>query len=220
MNEISSINNLNSGKFTYILPKILNESNSKKEIMNALDAMFEWQGHELYYHCYKALDDELIIKWLHEIRLSEEEYEQLKAGCLLHDLGKLSIPLEILNSDKKLSNDDWVIIKKHVLYGYDIVKNWDVPAEVKTIVLCHHERWDGNGYMLHLTGKQNHYLARIMTIIDAYDVMKRGRKYQNKKNLNEIISIFNEGKGKQWDPELVESWVKILEKGGKLYERF
>lgn len=136
------------------------------------------------------------------LNLSEKELIKLKTACLLHDIGKLKIPLEILHKPGKLTHEEYEKIKNHSKYGYDLlVKVGFKDKEVLKMILEHHERLDGNGYPLHINNENIDLLTRILTICDCYDAMKSKRDYKEEKDIGYIKNEFIENAGTQFDKE-------------------
>lgn len=121
----------------------------------------------------------LIGKWLN---FSDNQLMDIILAGLLHDVGKAKIPLEILNKKGPLTYDEFEIIKKHALYGYEIVKDHDeISNEVKKAILTHHEKENGKGYPMGLKGDQKNLYAKIITVADVFDAITTVRVYKDKK---------------------------------------
>lgn len=143
---------------------------------------------------------------------SESQCSQIALAAMMHDIGKLMIPPEILEKPAKLTKEEFEIIKTHVTYGEELLKN--SPGEVmnmaRKIALQHHERWDGNGY-LGYKGEEIDYLARFVTVADVFDALVSKRSYKEgwapKDAFNEIV----EQRGKQFAPYAVDIFVKCYD---------
>lgn len=145
------------------------------------------------------------------IGLSSLELEELAFAAKIHDIGKVFIPEEILNKPDKLTEEEWRIIKKHPLKGYEIVvKNIKTFKNVASIVSQHHEDYSGNGYPFGLKEEEIHPFARIIRIADSYDAMISYRPY--KKALPEDVakSELEKLAGINFDPYFVEVFLKSL----------
>lgn len=145
------------------------------------------------------------------LNLSKEKNDELQLLALLHDIGKISIPESILNKEEKLTDEEWKLIKTHPESGYRILKVIPRFSHIAEGVLYHHERWDGSGYPEGLKGKDIPLLARILTIVDAYDVMISGRPYKEPMTKEEIVEEFKRCSGTQFDPELIDFIMEISE---------
>jgi len=123
-----------------------------------------------------------------KVGLSPSELDKLSLLASLHDIGKISISEEILTKPGDLNDEEWEIMKNHPQRGYKIALASEEFAVVAEEILSHHERWDGDGYPRGLKGEEIPYLARILTIVDAYDVMISGRPYQQAVSKEEALA--------------------------------
>ena len=146
-----------------------------------------------------------------QLNLSEDDSKTLKYGAYLHDIGKIHISEDILNKKMPLNNDEWNILKQHPQNGTDIIKPIESLKHVIPLVLHHHERYDGFGYPSQLKGEETPYLARILTIVDSFDAMTSDRPYRRRKSFNEAIIELKSCSGKQFDPQIVVSFIEALE---------
>jgi len=145
--------------------------------------------------------------------LAPSELDKLALLAYLHDIGKTSIPEEILTKTGDLTDEEWKIMKNHPQRGYKIALASEEFAAVAKDILAHHKRWDGDGYPRGLKGEGIPYLARIITIVDAYDVMTSGRPYQQAVSKGEALTEVNKCAGSQFDPELAEKFVELMREG-------
>jgi len=147
------------------------------------------------------------------IGLSPDEVSMLNTAALLHDIGKIGIPDEVLNKKGRLSKEDWEQIKAHPRLGANIVSN--IPNLVPCIssILHHHERWDGGGYPEGLKGEEIPLEARILAIADSFEAMTSARPYRLALSLEEVVKELRQGAGSQFDPKLVEVFIGIIEAG-------
>lgn len=143
--------------------------------------------------------------------LENSEIHELKMAGLMHDIGKIIIPDEILNKPSKLTEEEWVIVKKHPETGYKILASINEFASLASAVLEHHERWDGNGYPQKLKRNEISLNARIISVADAYDSMTNIRTYNVKRTKEEAIIEMQKNSGTQFDPKIVEIFIdKVL----------
>lgn len=141
-----------------------------------------------YMHCINvALICNVFAKWLH---FSEKDTEMITLCGLLHDIGKLMVPDNIIRKPDKLSPSEYNIVKTHALQGYNILKRYDIAENIKESALMHHERCDGSGYPLGLTGDKINPYAKIVAIADVYDAMTAARIYRGPLCPFKVISIF------------------------------
>ena len=142
-----------------------------------------------------------------EMRLSENELDELELVAILHDIGKISIDKNILTKPGSLTQAEWREIKKHPEIGFRIVKSTIGLSHIAEYILCHHEHWDGNGYPLGLSGTNIPLISRIIAVIDAFDAMTQDRSYRKafseERAVKEILSC----KGTQFDPEIADIFI-------------
>ncbi len=146
-----------------------------------------------------------------DIGLSEFKLKRLRLLALLHDIGKISTPDNILFKPGKLTEEEWEIMKRHSEEGYKMATNIPQLVPIARDILHHHERWDGTGYPKGLKGREIPILSRIISIVDAYDTMLTDRPYKKAMTKEEAIRELKENAGTQFDPELVERFIKIIE---------
>ncbi len=146
-----------------------------------------------------------------KLGLSEEDIRRLQIGGLFHDVGKIGVPDNILQKNGKLSDDEYSEIKNHPSIGAHILSTASIFQDILPIVKYHHERYDGNGYPERLQGENIPYLARITAISDTFDAMTSKRVYRDAIPLDRVIEEFKRCKGTQFDPELADLFVDILE---------
>lgn len=145
------------------------------------------------------------------LNLSEVDLKTIKIGGLFHDIGKIGVPDEILKKNSKLTDDEYSEIKNHPSIGVHILSSATIFHNILPIVKHHHEKYDGNGYPGRLKGNNIPLLARIATIADSFDAMTSKRTYRNSLSLETVISEFKKCKGSQFDPELTDIFLDILE---------
>lgn len=137
-------------------------------------------------------------------RFSEEEIKSYYYACLLHDVGKVSIPDHILTKPSSLTDNEFEIIKTHPVVGVNAIKHIEGLQDSVSVILHHHERWDGQGYPDKLAGEEIPLMARITAVADAFDAMTTKRSYRDALSLEEAYDRIVQGKGTQFDPLIVE----------------
>jgi putative nucleotidyltransferase with HDIG domain len=148
-----------------------------------------------------------------ELRLDAREQRHLEFGALLHDIGKLHTPDEILNKPGKLTPEEWGIIKRHPEDGQAMLDRiGGVLAEVGLIVRGHHERWDGRGYPDGLVAEQTPLAARIICVCDAFSAMTTNRPYRGAMPVDEALDELDTCAGTQFDPEVVKAVRAVVER--------
>ncbi|MFA9422640.1 MAG: HD domain-containing phosphohydrolase, partial [Sedimentibacter sp.] len=152
--------------------------------------------------------------------LAEKDRKILRYGAYLHDIGKIQISKDILIKRTKLTDEEWNILKCHPENGVEIVRTVDALEEVLPIILYHHERYDGTGYPKALKAKDIPYLARILSIADSFDAMTSTRTYRQRKGYEEAIKELERCSATQFDPDITQEFIRMLEKNKDTLEIF
>ncbi len=147
--------------------------------------------------------------------LSEIDINRLSLLASLHDIGKISVPEEVLNKPGGLTDSEWKKIREHPERGYRIASATEEFLSVAREILSHHERWDGNGYPNGLEGEEIPYLARIISIVDAFDVMTNDRPYKKAITKKAALNEIEKCAGSQFDPELAREFIVIQKQNVK-----
>ncbi len=145
-----------------------------------------------------------------ELKWPEDRVEFLKYVALIHDVGKVTIPEEILRKDSILTKDEYDIMKKHSAAGAEVIRDVNYFAAGSDIIKHHHERWDGTGYPDQLKGEVIPVGARILAVADAYDAMTSTRPYREALEPLEAIREIKNCSGTQFDPEMVKAMTRII----------
>ena len=153
----------------------------------------------------------LAITFGRTLGLDRQRLELLGLGALLHDIGKMEVPLEILNKPGRLTDEEFDIVKSHSMNGYNLLRQKeDMPTEVLEIVRSHHERINGRGYPQGLTGELIDQLTQITSIVDVYDAITSDRCYHDGISPHEALKNMFDWAGDNFDAELVEQFIKCL----------
>lgn len=147
------------------------------------------------------------------LRTSEEYREILKESALLHDIGKIGIPENILNKTGKLTDEEYEVMKRHVEASVEIIRHLPSMDYVIPAVIGHHERYDGRGYPRRIAGRDIPLAARILCIADSFDAMVSKRSYKSSMSVDFAINELEKGAGTQFDPELVPTFVELVRTG-------
>jgi len=148
-----------------------------------------------------------------EMGYSNEEIKDIEWAGLVHDIGKILISKRILNKKGVLTAEEYEEIKKHSIWGYEVLVKSEELKEVALYVRHHHERWDGNGYPDALKAGEIPEVARIIALADAWDTMRSDRVYRKRLSREIAIQELIDNRGKQFDPEIVDIALKLIEKG-------
>ena len=146
-----------------------------------------------------------------QLGFSESEKEIIRNAGILHDIGKISISDSILQKPDKLTKDEYAIVKKHPNIGVSIIKPLSFLKKERKIILEHHERFDGKGYH-EMTLDKIPLASRILTVADSFDAMTSDRPYRKALPLEDTLEELKRNKGTQFDPEIVDVFMKIIEK--------
>jgi PAS domain S-box-containing protein len=145
-----------------------------------------------------------------QLGFDEQALINVLRGALLHDLGKVGVPDNILLKPGPLTSDEWVIMRQHPLYAYDLLKEIDYLVGALDIPYCHHEHWDGGGYPRGLKGEEIPLSARIFTIVDVWDALLSDRPYRPAWNKQAVLNYLDEQSGKLFDPEIVKIFIRLI----------
>ena len=145
-----------------------------------------------------------------EMGISEEQVEGIRTACLLHDIGKITIPIEILSKPGKLNEIEFTFIKKHPKVGYDILKGIEFPWKIAQIILQHHERLDGSGYPSGIGREEILLEARILGVADVVEAMSSHRPYRPSRGVDKALGEILENRGVLYEPEIVNKCLKIF----------
>jgi putative nucleotidyltransferase with HDIG domain len=160
-------------------------------------------------HCKSVVG--LALEVAEHLNLAPERQRNLEFAALLHDVGKIAIPKEIINKPGKLDPHEWTIIKTHTLEGQKMLERvGGFMREVGIIVRSHHERWDGGGYPDGLGGEQIPLEARIISCCDAWNAMRTDRPYRNALAIDVAIAELLAGAGRQFDPHVVDTFTRMV----------
>lgn len=143
-----------------------------------------------------------------KLKLTKDQIKELEFAGLMHDIGKITIPDNILDKPGKLTDEEWVTMKKHTINGYNILRSADKYSRLAEYALTHHERWDGTGYPNGLKGKNIPLFSRIISISDAYEAMTADRAYRKALDKKIAVAELYRCAGSQFDEALVEKFVK------------
>lgn len=145
--------------------------------------------------------------------LDKNELEKLKLAAILHDIGKIGIRDSVLLKEGKLTDEEFVLIKKHALFGAEILQHVKKLEVILPGVKYHHENFDGSGYPEKLKGEQIPLIARIIAVADTFDAMTTDRPYRRGLFFEEALLELKKKEGTQFDPKVVEAFIKVFEKG-------
>jgi diguanylate cyclase (GGDEF)-like protein/putative nucleotidyltransferase with HDIG domain len=170
--------------------------------IEALALAIEAKDHTTHTHLQRVRT--YAVELARELKLNEDEIEALRAAALLHDIGKLAVPEQIINKPGRLTPEEFERMKVHPLVGAEILERVAFPYPVAPIVRSHHERWDGSGYPEGLSGEQIPMGARILAVVDCLDALASHRQYRPALPLIEAMAKVKEKAGTWFDPNVVQ----------------
>ncbi|MEP6732298.1 MAG: HD domain-containing phosphohydrolase [bacterium] len=163
-------------------------------------------------HCVRVADLSCAL-WSRVSAGDDTSLFWFRIGALLHDVGKLMVPAEVLNKPGKLNDEEWRLIQSHPSAGVELLADIDFPWDVRPIVESHHERWDGGGYPHKLAGEAIPLTARVLCIADVYDALTSKRSYKQAFNHDDAMEIMRGDVGRQFDPALFTAFEDIVRRG-------
>jgi PAS domain S-box-containing protein len=222
-----SLNPVILGKETYFLvvPRDASEAQLTREYLRkanhdlviAYDATIEgWaralelRDKETEGHTQRVT--EMTIQLAVSLGFTYNELIQVRRGALLHDIGKVGVPDSILHKQGPLTDDEWVVMKKHPQFAYDLLDPIEYLRPAIVIPHCHHERWDGQGYPRGLRGEQIPLEARLFAVVDVWDALTHPRPYRSQSlSLTDAWAVIESGGSKHFDDKIVRAFRALLE---------
>ncbi len=183
--------------------------NTYQQTLEALISALDFREQSTAGHSKRAVDYTKLLAL--EMGIQGEELISITRGALLHDVGKIGISDSILLKPGKLMDNEWEIMKRHPIYGYEMLKDIKFLEQCLDIILYHHERFDGKGYPQRIKGEDIAIGARIFAVVDAFDAITSNRVYRSAQSFKKAYDILRENEGTQFDPYVVESFAKIPE---------
>ena len=183
-----------------------------KKVSSDIIASIEKKLHEKSAETRETYDriKNLALAIGRSLKLQKADMDNLALFSDFHDIGKAAIKASILNKKARLVEKEWQIMKMHPEIGYRIAKSSTELVMIADAILAHHENWDGTGYPYHLKGSKIPVLARIIAVVEAYDVMTKGRTYKKPVSREEAIEELTRNAKKQFDPRIVNSFIELM----------
>jgi HD-GYP domain-containing protein (c-di-GMP phosphodiesterase class II) len=142
--------------------------------------------------------------------VKDEDMIHVRWGALLHDIGKMGIPDDILLKPGALTEEEWVIMRKHPEYAFKMLSSISYLRPALDIPYCHHEKWDGSGYPRSLKGDDIPLVARIFAVIDVWDALSSDRPYRDAWPQEKIFNYIREQTGSHFDPDVVDAFLNLI----------
>jgi putative two-component system response regulator len=192
----------------------LREANT--QLLSAYEATIEGWSHALDLrdqetegHSQRVT--ELTLKLAKILGMSDDEIMHIRRGALLHDMGKIGIPDSILHKPAALTDEEWVVMRKHPQFVYDMLYSVEYLRPALNIPYCHHEKWDGTGYPRGLKGEQIPLAARLFAVVDVWDALTSDRPYRPAWSQEDALIFIREQSGSHFDPQVVDLFFKVIE---------
>jgi putative nucleotidyltransferase with HDIG domain len=189
---------------------------SKTELVAAYDTTLEgWvrvldlRDRETTGHSQRVVD--LTIRLAQRMNVPETQLEHIRRGALLHDIGKMAVPDEILRKPGSLTDAEWEIMRQHPTHAAQMISGISFLEPAADIPGLHHEKWDGTGYPRGLKGEEIPIAARIFAVIDTWDAVLSDRPYRKARTETEARKILEEGRGTQFDPQVVDEFLVMVD---------
>ncbi|MFT5835793.1 MAG: putative two-component system response regulator [Sulfurimonas sp.] len=193
---------------------------TQREVIYAMGEIGETRSKETGNHVKRVAlySKELALLY----GLSYEEAERLQMASPMHDIGKVGIPDAILNAPRKLTVDEFEIMKTHASLGYNMLKNSNKPILQAAAIVAneHHEKFDGSGYPNATVGEDIHIYGRITAVADVFDALGSDRVYKKAWILDDIMELFNKESGKHFDPKIINIFKDNLDKFLVIRDKF
>jgi putative nucleotidyltransferase with HDIG domain len=153
---------------------------------------------------------ELALKMGKSLNLNSNSIENLQRAAFLHDIGKIGVPLAVLDKPSKLSDEEFHLIKRHPGLGAKIIQPINAFRKITPMIAQHHERFDGKGYPVGLAGEEIHQGARILAVADVYDALSSDRPYRKGMVIEAALELIQKEAGGQFDPVMVKALLKVI----------
>jgi putative nucleotidyltransferase with HDIG domain len=205
--------------------RLLDQLRTKnEELLDAYDrTIFGWsrvlemRNREVKDHSRRVTD--MTLKLARYLNVPEEDLVHIRRGSLLHDIGKMAIPDTIILKDGDLTEEERAFVRRHPLFGFEMLSEIEYLRPAMDILLCHHERWDGTGYPFGLSGEQIPYYARIFSVVDVWDALSADDRAYRKPDPPEVAAEYLRTQaGEQFDPAIVDAFLKMLVEENEITE--
>ncbi|MDI6631491.1 MAG: HD-GYP domain-containing protein, partial [Thermoanaerobacteraceae bacterium] len=183
----------------------------EKELLNSMRTLLmvvNAKDRYTYGHSERVLSYALALA--EKMGLSGEEKDLLRYGAYLHDIGKIEVESPVLNKPSFLNKKEWELMKKHTVWGSELIQPLVAFREILPIIRSHHENYDGSGYPDHLKGEEIPLLARILRLADSFDAMTSNRPYRKALTFSEACAELERYAGALYDPELVPLFLEAV----------
>src|SRR6266576_1160851 len=170
-------------------------------------SVFSLEDDEIWLHNHGVVA--LTLRLARAVGMKEEELIHVRRGALLHDIGMVGIPDEIIFKPGQLTEQEWGIVRRHPAFARDLLSTTGALTPALDIPYCHHEKWDGTGYPRGLKGEQIPLAARIFAVVDVWDALSSDRPYRSALPRESVFLYLNEQAGKHFDPNVVQAFISL-----------
>lgn len=188
---------------------------SNQDLVNAYDSTIEGWARALELrdrqtggHTQRVT--RLTMDLAKRMQIPEADLEHLRRGVLLHDIGKMAIPDEILLKPGPLSDEEWKVMRRHPIFAYELLSTIPFLARAIDIPYCHHERWNGSGYPRGLKGEEIPLAARIFAVVDVWDALSSDRPYRSAWSILDVEGYIRDQASVQFDPQVVDAFLRMM----------
>jgi putative nucleotidyltransferase with HDIG domain/PAS domain S-box-containing protein len=219
--EVSlSLLELEEGTFIQAIVRDITErKRTEKALADAYDTTLEgWakalelRDKETEGHSRRVTETTLVVA--RAMGFSEEELVHIRRGCILHDIGKMGVPDDILRKKGPLTDEERAIVNKHPITAHELLRPITYLEKALDIPYCHHERWDGKGYPRGLVGQEIPLAARIFAVVDVWDALRSDRPYRDAWAPEKVVQYLIAESGKHFDGDIVRVFLRTIEQGG------
>lgn len=187
--------------------QMLEDKQADSNVFDMLHNMREYDDMTYAHSLNVALICNVLAKWL---EMTEKEQKLAFTCGILHDIGKLMIPEEVIHKQGKLTKDEYDQVKMHPIEGYNYIRNLDIDEHIKKTILMHHERYDGTGYPLGTKGDDIDKFARICAIADVYEATTSARKYRGAASPFHVVEIFEKEGLQKYDTHMIMTFLEKI----------
>lgn len=189
--------------------KLMDRSARHSDLLNSIIQILQECDQDTEAHVQRT--QKMCFGLGRRLGLGDDDLSHLSLLAILHDIGKVGVPLDVLNKPGKLTSAEWNVIKGHVEKGARIAASSAELRDISELILCHHERWDGKGYPAGLSKESIPLLSRIISVVDSYDAMVYNRSYRKAMGPERARAELKRCAGTQFDPTIVSAMLEMLE---------
>ncbi len=193
---------------------------TQREIIYKMGEIGESRSNETGNHVKRVAEYSRLLAKL--CGLEQKDCDILFTASPMHDIGKVGVPDSILNKPAKLDENEWKVMRKHTVIGYNILKNSkrDILKAAAIVAMQHHEKWDGTGYPRNLKGAEIHIYGRITAIADVFDALGSDRCYKKAWEDEKVFKFLEDEKAKQFDPNLIDLFFENIDKFKDIRDKY